>query len=82
MSLGVPTIKATASIPARNLSVDVTIRKNADATLPASHLMEINFQVSDSFIGGTIASLPGVLLKNEEPGTGHAFSRGFRPRGG
>ncbi|WDR04943.1 hypothetical protein PSQ90_11605 [Devosia rhodophyticola] len=64
--LGVPTIKATASIPARNLSVDLTIRKNADATLPASHLMEINFQVSDSFIGGTIASLPGVLLKNEE----------------
>ena len=28
--------------------------------------MEINFTVSDSFIGGSIAGLPGVLLKDEE----------------
>jgi hypothetical protein len=42
------------------------IRKNSDPSLPASHLMEINFRVSDSFIGGSIAGLPGVLLKNEE----------------
>jgi hypothetical protein len=28
--------------------------------------MEINFKVSDSFIGGSVAGLPGVLLKNEE----------------
>src|SRR5690606_26367217 len=37
-----------------------------DASLPASHLMEVNFRVTDSFIGGSIAGLPGVLLKNEE----------------
>ena len=28
--------------------------------------MEINFTVNDAFIGGSIAGLPGVLLKNEE----------------
>lgn len=69
--LGLPTLKATASIPARNLGVDITIRKNSDPSLPASHLMEVDFKVSDTFIGGTIANLPGVLLKNEElvPGT-------------
>jgi hypothetical protein len=69
--LGLPTLKATASIPARNMGVDITIRKNSDPSLPASHLMEVDFRVSDSFIGGTIANLPGVLLKNEElvPGT-------------
>lgn len=69
--LGLPTLKATASIPARNLGVDITIRKNSDPSLPASHLMEVDFRVSDTFIGGTIANLPGVLLKNEElvPGT-------------
>ncbi|MEO5807560.1 hypothetical protein [Devosia sp.] len=64
--IGLPTLVAKANIPARNLSVDLIIRKNADPSLPASHLMEVNFQVSDSFIGGTIAGLPGVLLKNEE----------------
>ena len=64
--LGQPTLIGKASIPARNLSVEVLIRKNSDPSLPASHLMEINFTVSDSFIGGSIAGLPGVLLKNEE----------------
>lgn len=63
---GLPTLVGKASIPARNLGVDVLIRKNVDSTLPASHLMEISFKVSDSFIGGSVAGLPGVLLKNEE----------------
>ena len=64
--LGHPTIVAEASIPARNLDVEVLLRRNADDNLPASHLMEVNFTVSDSFVGGSIANLPGVLLKNEE----------------
>jgi len=64
--MGQPTLVGKASIPARNLGVSVLIRKNSDPTLPASHLMEINFTVNDSFIGGSIAGLPGVLLKNEE----------------
>jgi hypothetical protein len=69
--LGLPTLIGTASIPARNLGVDITIRKNSDPSLPASHLMEVDFKVNDTFIGGTIATLPGVLLKDEElvPGT-------------
>ena len=69
--LGLTTLIGHASIPARNLGVDVTIRKNADPSLPASHLMEVDFQVSDTFIGGTVANLPGVLLKDQElvPGT-------------
>ena len=63
---GQPTLVGKANIPARNLAVDVLIRKNSDPSLPASHLMEINFTVSDSFVGGSIAGLPGVLLKDEE----------------
>ncbi len=64
--MGQPTLIGKANIPARNLGVSVLIRKNTDQTLPASNLMEINFTVSQSFIGGSIAGLPGVLLKNEE----------------
>ncbi len=69
--LGLPTLIGEASIPARNLNVSLTIRKNGDPSLPASHLMEVNFDVNDTFVGGAISSLPGVLLKNEElvPGT-------------
>jgi len=64
--MGLPTLVGKANIPARNLGVDVLIRKNSDPKLPASHVMEISFKVNDSFIGGAIARLPGVLLKNEE----------------
>ncbi|KKC40917.1 hypothetical protein WH87_01790 [Devosia epidermidihirudinis] len=69
--VGLPTLVGKASIPARNLGVTITIRKNSDPSLPASHLMEVDFQVSDTFIGGSIANLPGVLLKDQElvPGT-------------
>lgn len=64
--LGQPTLEGKANIPARNMGVKVLIRRNADPSLPASHLIEIDFTVSDSFIGGGIARIAGVLLKNEE----------------
>ncbi len=64
--LGQPTLIGTASIPARNLDVSVLIRRNADPTLPASHLVEIQFETSETFVGGNIASFGGILLKNEE----------------
>ncbi|GGA57716.1 hypothetical protein [Pelagibacterium lentulum] len=64
--LGHPTIIGSATIPARNLDVRVLLRRNADTNLPASHLMEVTFNVAESFVGGSIANLPGVLLKDEE----------------
>ena len=63
---GLPTLIGRASIPARNLAVEVLIRKNSDPSLPASHVMEVNFKISSTFIGRSITDLPGVLLKNEE----------------
>ena len=48
------------------MSVELLIRKNSDVSLPASHLIEINFDVSDSFIGGGISRIAGILMKNEE----------------
>ncbi len=64
--LGEPTLIGQANIPARNLNVKVLIRRNGDVSLPASHLMEIDFDVSETFAGGAVAGLPGILLKNEE----------------
>lgn len=64
--LGQPTLIGRANIPARALSVEILIRRNADPTLPASHLVEIQFETSETFVGGSIASFGGILLKNEE----------------
>jgi hypothetical protein len=64
--LGQPTLVGEANIPARNFGVRVLLRKNGDPSLPASHLMEIDFSVTESFIGGGVSALPGVLLKDQE----------------
>jgi len=64
--LGLPILLAKANIPARNLNVELLIRRNSDQSLPASHLMEVNFETSETFSGGSIEGLPGILLKNEE----------------
>ncbi|MBU1176396.1 MAG: hypothetical protein KKH72_13410 [Alphaproteobacteria bacterium] len=64
--LGVPTLEGRADIPARNMSVNLLVKKNSDASLPASHIIEIDFEVSDSFIGGGISRIAGILMKNEE----------------
>jgi hypothetical protein len=63
---GLPTLIGTAWISARDLGVDMVIRKNVDTAIPASHLITVRFKISDSFIGGSVAGMPGVLLKNEE----------------
>lgn len=70
---GYPTLVAKATIPDRNMSLELMIRKNSDEKLPASHLMEVNFSFSGAFPGGSIAGLPGVLLKNEELVQGKAL---------
>lgn len=64
--MGQPTLIANASIPARNMKVKLLIRKNSDPGLPASHLMEVDFNLTESFVGGGIGKLAGVLLKNKE----------------
>lgn len=63
---GSPTIAATVQIPARNLGAEILIRRNDDKSIPAPILIEVNFRISDSFIGGSVAGLPGVLLKDQE----------------
>jgi hypothetical protein len=63
---GQPSLTAHAAIPARHLELEFLIRKNTDPTLTASHLMEVNFAIPPDFVGGSIAGLPGILLKNEE----------------
>jgi len=64
--LGQPTLIGRAEIPARNLGVEVLLRRNGDPALPASHLVEIEFDTAETFVGGNIASFGGILFKNEE----------------
>lgn len=63
---GLPVIVGSAKIPARNISMRIEIRKNADPSLPASHVMEVQFDVSPGFVGGGVATMPGIVLKQQK----------------
>lgn len=63
---GQATIAMTAQIPGRNLGLELVIRKNLDTSLEGSVIIDIVFNVPAAFVGGAIAGLPAVLLKDEE----------------
>src|SRR6516165_10231610 len=63
-------IRADISIPDRNMTVTWSLRRNADQALPASHTIEIMFNLPPDFTGGGVANIPGVLMKESEQARG------------
>jgi hypothetical protein len=59
-------VRADVEIPERRMTMTLTIRRNADQTLPASHTIEIMFNLPADFPGGSISNVPGVLMKQAE----------------
>ena len=43
-----------------------SLRRNSDQTLPASHTIEVMFNLPADFSGGGISNVPGVLMKQAE----------------
>jgi len=63
-------IRADVTIPERNMSVTWSLRRNTDQALPASHTIEIMFNLPPDFAGGGVANVPGVLMKESEQARG------------
>ena len=64
-----PAIRAEVNIPSKNVQLKMTIRRNADTTLPASHIVEMIFL--GNFEGGGIESVLRVALKGSEAAPGN-----------
>ncbi len=62
-------VRADIEIPERKIKMSLSIRRNADASLPASHTAELTFVLPPDF-GTTIANVPGVLMKSNEQSRG------------
>jgi hypothetical protein len=58
------------TIPERRMVVTITIRRNLDQTLPASHTIEVLFALPRDFQFGGVAEVPGVLMKASEQARG------------
>ncbi|RFC62802.1 hypothetical protein DYI37_12590 [Fulvimarina endophytica] len=65
-----PAIRAVADIPEENMTMTMTIRRNADPTLPASHVIELLFDTPDNFPGGDVATVQRLALKQTEQARG------------
>lgn len=66
-----PVIRAEANIAERNLKMRLTIRRNADKTLPASHIFEILFLTDEKFTSGPIDTVLRVTFKDREESAGN-----------
>jgi hypothetical protein len=63
-------VRANIEIPDRRMTVTWSLRRNTDKALPASHTIEIMFNLPADFPGGGIANVPGVLMKQAEQARG------------
>jgi hypothetical protein len=59
-------VRADVEIPERRLNMTFSIRRNLDKTLPASHTVEIMFNLPADFPSGGISNVPGILMKQAE----------------
>jgi hypothetical protein len=65
---------ADVYIPSRGLRMTVSIRRNLDSSMPASHLINLRCTVPADFDGNGIANVPGILMKNNELAKGVALA--------
>jgi hypothetical protein len=65
-----PAVRGELSIPENGLRVRMTLRRNADATLPASHILELVVTVPEGFAGGAIDEVQRVNFKPTEENAG------------
>jgi hypothetical protein len=67
-------VRADVEIPDRKLAMTLSIRRNTDKALPASHTVEIMFNVpADNPFGG-VGNVPGLLMKDSEQTRGAPLS--------
>lgn len=65
-----PAIRAEANIPGKNVQLRMTIRRNTDETLPASHIIELIFLTPEGFEGGSIDNILRIAMKASEQDAG------------
>jgi hypothetical protein len=67
-------VLADVEIPERRMTVTWSFRRNTDKTLPASHTIEIKFNVPADFPGGGIANVSGILMAQADQVRGSPLS--------
>lgn len=66
-----PAIRAETTIPGKDVRLRLTIKRNADASLPASHIIEMIFLTPDNFPGGGVDNILRIAMKGSEQEAGN-----------
>jgi hypothetical protein len=67
-------VRCDVEIPERRLAMTLSLRRNTDQALPASHTVEIMFNLPADFPFGGISNVPGILMKQAEQTRGAPLS--------
>jgi hypothetical protein len=67
----VPSIQAKVEAPGRKLTALITFKKNMDPSLPASHIVEIVFDLPTDFEEGNVESVQRIAFKQTEQDAGN-----------
>ena len=59
-------VRADVEIPERKMTMTWSLRRNTDQSLPASHTIEIMFNLPADSPSGGVQNVPGVLMKQAE----------------
>lgn len=63
-------IRASVEVPDRKIKLVLSLRRNTDQALPASHIAELRFDLPPDFQGRGIDTTPGLILKQTEDARG------------
>lgn len=66
-----PAIRGNLTMPDSKVEMKLTIRRNTDESIPASHLIEIVFNVPEDFSGGVIDNVQRITFKDTEQAPGN-----------
>jgi hypothetical protein len=64
-------IRGEVNVPEKGIQLKLTIKRNGDKTLPASHIIELAFTVPDGFQGGSVDGVQRVTFKDTEQAPGN-----------
>ncbi len=67
---GATRLEAKIEIPDRGFVLTLQMRPNADASFPASHLIELKFTLPGDFDGKSVSNVPGLIMKTTEQARG------------
>ena len=66
-------IQGQFDVPGRGLVMQITIRRNVDEALPASHIIELRFDTPADFSGGEIDNVARFVMKSSEQARGEGL---------